>query len=180
MGTNTLTSRPNKGGDHSTRAAGKRVVGLALVAALTLAACGDNDDDAADTTVPTEDTSTAGTEASEEESAGDTAATEPAGASGSATFSTAEVNVDGPITACEIPNETDLSMTVEGENAGFRVTSTGGGEVSVVVTGAVEFEGTGQATVSDAGEVSVAGQGSESDPGATVVDFTITGTINSC
>jgi hypothetical protein len=179
MGTNTMTSHPNKGGDHSTRAAGKRVVGLALVAALTLAACGD-DDDAADTTASAEGTSTAGTEASGEESAGDTAATEPAGASGSATFSTAEVNVDGPITACEIPNETDLSMTVEGENAGFRVASAGGGEVSVVVTGAVEFEGTGQATVSDAGEVSVAGQGSESDPGATVVDFTITGTINSC
>ena len=154
----------------------RRVAAVVVAAGLMLASCGDDDDDTADTT----NTAATGTEASGQQSAGDTAATEPAGASGSATFSTAEVTIDGPITACAIPNETDLSMTVEGENAGFQVSSTGGGEVSVVVSGGVEFEGTGQAMVSDAGEVSVSGQGSESDPGAAVVDFTITGTIDSC
>ena len=147
-----------------------------LVGAVVLVGCGDDgDDDSTESTAATE--TTAATDSDGGSSGTDT----PAGASGTATFSAGDLTIDGDITACEIPNETDLTMTVVGENAGFQVTSTGeGGAVAVAATGAAEFEGTGQASVSDSGDISVTGQGSELDDDAPVVDFTITGTIESC
>lgn len=163
-----------------------RLFSLLIVGAVALAACGDDDD--ADSTVATESTAATETTAAAESggdgdsSDGDSSGSAaPAGASGTATFSAGDLTIDGDVTACENPNETDLTMTVVGENAGFQVTSTGeGGAVAVEVTGAAEFEGTGQASVSDSGDISVTGQGSELDDDAPVVDFTITGTIQSC
>lgn len=159
----------------------KRFGYLALAAALTLAACGDDDDDASDddTTEETAPETTEGGGSETTEGGGSETTDAPAGASGSATFSTPDLTIDGDITACEIPDETTLSMTVVGENAGFDVTPIDGG-VAVTVSGAAEFAGTGQATVSDAGDVSIDGQGSAPDDSATVVDFSVTGTIESC
>ena len=174
----------------------KRFGYLALAAALTLAACGDDDDDASDDTTAetapettegggSETTEGGGSETTEgggsetTEGGGSETTDAPAGASGSATFSTPDLTIDGDITACEIPDETTLSMTVVGENAGFDVTPIDGG-VAVTVSGGAEFAGTGQATVSDAGDVSIDGQGSAPDDSATVVDFSVTGTIESC
>lgn len=186
----TVPTRPHT--MRRPRTMSRRLFGLLVVGAVVLVACGDDDDDdssettaAAESTDAPDDASSGGDASDGDSSSGDTSDGDSSGsdapASGAATFSAGDLTVDGEITACEIPNETGLSMTVEGENAGFQLTSTAeGGAVAVSVTGVVEFEGAGQASVSDAGDISVTGQGSELDDAAPVVDFTITGTIDSC
>lgn len=181
------TSSTCTGAMRSRRGRSRWHLCLAVVAAAALVACGDDDDDAAGTTVAEsaapDSTAAAGgdTDGGDSDGGDSDNGDSSTGASGAATFSTADLTIEGGIVACEIANETDLTMTVEGENAGFQVTSTGaGGDVAVTVTGGAEFEGSGQATVSDSGEIAVNGQGSEPDDDAAVVDFTITGTIESC
>lgn len=140
---------------------------------LLLTACGDSDDD----------TSGATTAAATEAQTGDTqaAATDaPSGASGTATFTTADLTIDGVIVSCSSSGETDVDLTAEGETSSIQVTSTGDGSADVVIGGAVEWEGRGQVVVSDAGAVTITGTGSAADAGAQPEDFTLDAQIDSC
>ena len=56
---------------------------------------------------------------------------------------------------------------------------TGGGSVSVMITGMAQWNGTGQATV-DLGDVSITGTGSISEDGAPIDDFTLVAEIGAC
>jgi hypothetical protein len=75
--------------------------------------------------------------------------------------------------------EPEVSFVVEGENAGFQVFSEGNGSVGVVVTGTVEWEGSGTADISG-GSVTISGSGSPQDDSAVSEDFTIDAEIESC
>jgi hypothetical protein len=55
----------------------------------------------------------------------------------------------------------------------------GGGEVGVIVSGMVEWEGRGQATI-DGGDVTIVGQGSPQGAGTATEDFTIEAEIGAC
>lgn len=155
------------------------------VLALTLSACGGDDDDAdngADAS-STQDASDDG--ATGGESGGDSGSStdDPEvpvdiGASGTATFSSGDITVDAEITECMLA-EPGVSFVAEGENAGFQVFSDGDGAVGVVVTGVVEWEGSGTATI-DGGSVEINGSGAAQDDSAAIEDFTINADIDSC
>jgi hypothetical protein len=143
---------------------------------LTLAACGGDDDDA-DSTTPTEQTSSGdSSNGTDGDSSG--SSTDKPGVSGTATFSTADLTIGGGITECSL-TESEVSFVTQGENAQFEVSSNGGGNVGVVFSGAVEWEGSGTATISGS-TVNITGSGSAQDDSAAVEDFTITADIESC
>ena len=166
------------------RRAGRAATAALAVLALSLAACRGDDDDGADASASsTEDGSTSG--ASDGDGGGDAGSSteEPevpadVGASGTATFSSGDTTIDAEITECTLA-EPDVSFVAEGENAGFQVFSEGSGSVGVVVTGMVEWEGSGTASISG-GSVTISGSGSPQDDSAATEDFTIDATIGSC
>lgn len=100
------------------------------------------------------------------------------GADGTATFTAGDISISGDVTSCLLDGD-DVTMTVNGENAGIEVVPTGGGGVSVTVTGMAQWSGTGQATV-DLGDVSITGTGSALEDGAAVDDFTLIAEIGAC
>ena len=149
------------------------LIGTVSVGPL-LTACGDSDDgDSGATTA-------AATEAPQTDDTQAEATDAPSGASGTATFVTADLTIDGVIVSCSSGGENDVDLTAEGETSSIQVISTEGDSVDVVISGAVEWEGQGQAVVSDAGAVTITGTGSRADPGAPPEDFTLSAQINSC
>jgi D-alanyl-D-alanine carboxypeptidase len=99
-------------------------------------------------------------------------------ASGTATFLSGDISIEGDVVECVLA-EPEVSFTAVGENAEFEVFSVGGGDVDVVASGTVEFEGRGKATI-NGGAVKITGAGSEADAGTKTQDFTIDAQIGAC
>lgn len=79
----------------------------------------------------------------------------------------------------------EVTFIAQGETAAIEVGSQGGAAVTVTVTGAYEFTGTGTASIdsetgADPGDVTITGSGAQPDDEAPVEDFTIQAQINSC
>ena len=113
------------------------------------------------------------------ESAGDDTSGEEAGeASGSATLSVGDVTIDADIVACTLdPSE----FVAQGETSQIILSMVPdvSGEANIVVSGGLQFEGSGSITVDD-GQVTVVGSGAAPDDSAPVEDFTLEATIESC
>ena len=113
------------------------------------------------------------------ESAGDDTSGDEAGeASGSATLSVGDVTIDADIVACTLdPSE----FVAQGETSQIILSLDPdvSGEANIVVSGGLQFEGSGSITVDD-GQVTVVGSGAAPDDSAPVEDFTLEATIESC
>ncbi len=113
------------------------------------------------------------------ESAGDDTSGDEAGeASGSATLSVGDVTIDADIVACTLdPSE----FAAQGETSQIILSLDPdvSGEANIVVSGGLQFEGSGSITVDD-GQVTVVGSGAAPDDSAPVEDFTLEATIESC
>jgi hypothetical protein len=156
---------------------GACIVAVALGVLLT--ACGGGGSGTADTTASMATTAVPTTVKA---GGGATTTEEPEmpvfGASGIATFIAGDLELTGDVVACQLDGN-NVTMTVDEENAGIEVAPTGGGGVGVAVTGMVEWNGKGQATV-DLGNVSISGTGSRPEDGAPVEDFTLVAEIGTC
>ena len=157
----------------------RRLIASFAVVALVAASCGGDDDDTAETATTSAEADAqvdGGGDGNEDASSPAVTATDPevpveAGASGTATFVSGDTTISGEITECTLADP-DVSLVAEGENAGFQVFSEGGGSVGVVVTGMVEWEGSGTASISG-GSVTITGAGSPPDDSTVTEDFTI-------
>ena len=113
------------------------------------------------------------------ESAGDDTSGEEAGeASGSATLSVGDVTIEADIVSCTLdPSE----FVAQGETSQIILSLDPdvSGEANIVVSGGLQFEGSGSITVDD-GQVTVVGSGAAPDDSAPVEDFTLEATIESC
>ena len=150
---------------------------VAPIAVLALAAgCSGSDSDGGGAGATT---ASNGTESTTETSVPTSEPTVP-DSPAQATFMTDDTTIAGTVTSCSSDSETQVEMTVEGENAGFEVASADNNQVFVSVSGAFEFEGIGDATVSDLGSVQIVGTGSEPDDSAPVQSFTVVAQLETC
>lgn len=165
---------------------------------LLVAACGDDDD--SDSTAATEASAAPATEGSSSEaSTGDTAAPATEGeeseGSDTATFSSADINIDGAVVSCVSTGESDINFVVQAENSEIDVVAagvadSGFGAVAVSITGLVEWEGTGEAVVSGSaddaagggccGTVTITGTGASLEDGSQTADFTLVANNSAC
>jgi len=140
-----------------------------------LVSCGSDDGSSTSSDAPIT-TESAGTGAGASQ---DAAEAQP----GESTFGTLTLRINGDtisaeITECANDSETQVAITAGGETSQVLVQPAADNRVAVAVSGAVEFEGVGDAVVSDAGAVSITGTGAPADPSAPTADFSIEAQIN--
>lgn len=164
---------------------------IAIVLALSLAtaACGGDDDSSPTPTTGATATDTNGDQPTSD--AGTAAPDDPNGeralgseASGTVVMTVGDTTVEADIVSCTVVAP-EVTFIAQGETAAIEVGSQGGDAVSVTVTGAYEFTGTGAASVDseigiDQGNVRITGSGAQPDDEAPIEDFTIQAQITAC
>jgi hypothetical protein len=91
-------------------------------------------------------------------------------------FSTGTVNIDAPVETCTHTGHS-LALDAKDPNSEINVETTNE-TARVAVSGIVEFEGTGSATLGSNGRLNIIGTGGA--PGAASDAFTITGHVTGC
>lgn len=159
-----------------------------LVSALALAGCGDDDNpgsvNSTTSAAPTPEetdpapsvTSTPSPSETSSPSPSETSAPTPGPNDFTMTTKDGSVEITGPVTACENPDETSLETEFSDGSSTVDIdVERGRGEVDV--EGATQFEGrVSSIQVGDTGMVTIAGKGGLSDDSAPTTAFMITGT----